>query len=383
MGDGDREWSVIAGMTKTVRLGFGHSNMDEHYEPELRPCACSLFLEMAKTVGGLFGAMNSPTLYRVFRELAENQYSQILFSSSMRDTAYCAVWNNGEDVLVWGDQTLGGDMEDFRFVGLTAPVVCVEKNNIGFLAMDAKGSVASWGHVTRKSRKVVEGDPTTEAVDVFSSPWANIALMRSGHLQTWGDGIATDRGSCMLPHQKTLKFKTVVPGQFSVVAITEAGQLQAWGSMSYWRYSLPPDEAWGGRVVKVVSDRDAFMGMSEHGRVLTWGAEQHLDMGGLCKDGSRAKTALQSGARDIAAVLRGFSAIDSAGRVHTTMNNTVLHNVCTGPLVAWVDCFATSTEEGPIVSWGDPHSCCCKGAEERLKAHLAHSAVCACACAPT
>ena len=346
-------WSVIQEVVAGGSRRWSYFE-EEDYTPKLRRCACSLFLDMKI---GLFGAMNNPLLYRFFRELTENQYCEILFNGIGRmRVSYCAVWNNGNDVLVWGNPENGGDMADFRSCKPTSPVKKVTMNNNGFVATSEDGSVGCWGAETRfLTDKNVKS--------VITCP-LGVVLMLGSTPASWGASPS--------PRQKSLEYRTIVQGMHTAVGITDQGTLEAFGNTQRdWDYPLPLDHEWDGPVVKVLSDMDAFIGLSTTGRVKTWGKSHTLFF-----NGPWPKKVL-SGVLDIATVMNGFAAIDSSGCVHTTMSNSICDKVrCIPPIIGWLDSFSARTEEDEnhIMSWGIH----CEWTEERLRDHLAHAAVCVC-----
>ena len=378
--DGRCDWSVIVGMQKVTRELFG-TNVT-HYTVVYRSCACSVFLDLLQTAPGLFGDFKqAPTLYRVFIELAECQFCDVFISRSnmtnMRDFSYCAAWNCGGDgskmgdgVIVWGNAYHGGSPEELDSMPACClgPLVSVVASGAGFCALDVDGNVMSWGDVVTRLGGVVS---------IFASSYAYAALMENGHVVAWGESSC---GGRMLPLQRKMIFTNIIAGRRTFTGITESGELESWGETSSWRHSQPLNEEWGGRVIEVLSSGgDAYLGRSEHGRVMSWGAGvESGDAGHFIEAGTGAEMALRSGARAIATIYKGFAAIDAEGHLWCSIPETPLSRspaaVFTA-IIGHIDAFAASNVDGRVMSWG-PGAGPMAEAEEHLEMHVAHSAVC-------
>jgi alpha-tubulin suppressor-like RCC1 family protein len=174
------------------------------------------------------------------------------------------------EVYAWGDNESGqlgvGDKEN-RLTPVKMPglqrVKAIAAGALHSLALTEAGEVYAWGHLGSKYAQgrlvAIEEHPTPEIVEIVGSfgrvktiaagECHSLALTENGTVYAWGDNRVGQLGlgdretqNCLTPRIVGKlggeKIKDIAAGNFHSLALTEAGEVYAWGLNEYGQLGL-------------------------------------------------------------------------------------------------------------------------------------------------
>ena len=212
----------------------------------------------------------------------------------------------------------------------------IYSNKHAFAALNADGSITSWGSAGWGGSGAPTGSGYTQ---IYSTSGAFAALNADGSISAWGmsfyggTGAPTDTGYTQI-------YSTI--GAFA--ALKADGSITSWGRAEHGGSDAPTDTGY----TKIYSTSQAFAALNADGSITTWGDAQ--------RGGSGVPT--DSGYTEIYANWGAFAALKADGSI------TTWGHAGSGGTGAPTDsgytkiysneyAFAALKEDGSITSWGD------------------------------
>jgi alpha-tubulin suppressor-like RCC1 family protein len=244
--------------------------------------------------------------------MVDSLYPRHSITSGAAGDYHCLALSGAGAVFAWGENVYGqvgtGDTEDVvspRCVLKNKAVVCVAAGHYHSMALSVSGEVYSWGRNTHGQLghgdfvsyhlpTLVEALPDIKQIACGGS--FSAAVSREGELFTWGMGKNGQLGhndEALNPSPRRVdglagrRVSSVALGESHCLALTETGEVLAWGSGVYGRLGCGDD---GPRrspalVVGLNKVRKISAGwwhsaaVTEEGRLYTWGGGEYGQLG--------------------------------------------------------------------------------------------------------
>ncbi|CAL1143364.1 unnamed protein product [Cladocopium goreaui] len=260
--------------------------------------------------------------------------------------AFAALLEN-QEVVTWGDSTLGGDASSVSLRGVRQ----IQATAMAFGALKEDGTVVTWGssHLGGNCSRV-QGH-LKDVSSLSASAGAFAALKVNGQVITWGQ---EDFGGDSSKVESQLKnVQHIQPASFAFAAVLEDGSVVTWGeAMSGGDSTSVQEELQNVKTLK--STAAAFAAIRSDGTLVSWGA---ADQGG----DSQAVQAQLCQVSEVEATGKAFAAILATGRVVTWGDpaaggdsSSVQHQLYdVQQIVGSAAAFAALRGDGVVVAWGD------------------------------
>ena len=194
-------------------------------------------------------------------------------------SAFAAINADGS-VTSWGSTFEGGDSSNVADQ-ISSGVVRIHSTRQAFAAIKDDGSVVAWGRSTDGGNSSAVADQLAgehnnqpSVIDISSTLGAFAAIRNDGSVVTWGSSFRGGNSNGVTEHISS-GVTDIFSTQSAFAALKRDGSVITWGDSDYGGDSSAVASDLTGGVVKIFANDYAFSALKQDGSVVTWGLDAY------------------------------------------------------------------------------------------------------------
>ncbi|QNJ14448.1 peptidase [Synechococcus sp. A18-46.1] len=194
-------------------------------------------------------------------------------------SAFAAINADGS-VTSWGSIFEGGDSSNVADQ-ISSGVVRIHSTRQAFAAIKDDGSVVAWGRSTDGGNSSAVSDQLAgehnnqpSVIDISSTLGAFAAIRNDGSVVTWGSSFRGGNSNGVTEHISS-GVTDIFSTQSAFAALKRDGSVITWGDSDYGGDSSAVASDLTGGVVKIFANDYAFSALKQDGSVVTWGLDAY------------------------------------------------------------------------------------------------------------